>query len=198
MDNTLASLLAIVRVHPLRELCIRTHSDLGEAVWSELITLTGLRKISIWCMEGPPRVLQGWSESLGDTLTELELGVSVYSIPCYQHPSDFFPRLCAHVAVFRCPTDDPHLSAIVASQASRPMFKGSSCRHHSSNPPLSGEVAVVGHGIPGNLFLRDQIFQSRSTCTTTPSRLAAFDHPYELDGQLGPPEALGLDPRFGA
>ena len=78
----LLSFLAVVRLHPLREITIRTHSDLGEQVWSQLITLTGLRKISIWCMEGPPRVLQGWSESLGDTLTHLELGVSVHPYPC--------------------------------------------------------------------------------------------------------------------
>lgn len=78
----LLSFLAVVRPHPLREITIRTHSDLGETVWSELITLTGLRKISIWCMEGPPRVLQGWSESLGDSLTHLELGVSLFSYPC--------------------------------------------------------------------------------------------------------------------
>lgn len=90
MDNIFPSLLAIIRVHPLREFRIRTHSDLGAEVWSELITVTGLRKISIWCMEGPPRVLQGWSESLGDTLTELELGVSIYSVPCCKHPSNFY------------------------------------------------------------------------------------------------------------
>lgn len=68
------SFLTVLRTLPLRELTIRTHSDLGEQVWAELITLTGLRKISIWCMEGPPRVLQGWSEPLGNTLTHLELG----------------------------------------------------------------------------------------------------------------------------
>lgn len=27
-------------------------------------------------MEGPPRILQGWSETLGPSLTYLELGVS--------------------------------------------------------------------------------------------------------------------------
>ncbi|KAG6873551.1 hypothetical protein C0995_014421 [Termitomyces sp. Mi166 len=82
-DCTFLSFLAVIRVHPLRELSIRTHSDLGNEVWSELITLRNLRKISIWCMDGPPRVLQGWSESLGGTLTHLELGVSYYSHPFY-------------------------------------------------------------------------------------------------------------------
>ncbi|RDB25218.1 hypothetical protein Hypma_007471 [Hypsizygus marmoreus] len=73
-DTTLLSFISVVRDLPLREITIRTHSDLGTTVWSELVTLTGLRKISIWCMEGPPRVLQGWSEPLGSTLTHLELG----------------------------------------------------------------------------------------------------------------------------
>lgn len=81
-DATLLAFLEVIRGLPLRELTIRTHSDLGEAVWSQLITLTGLRKISLWCMEGPPRVLQGWSEPLGTTLTHLELGVSAFSYPC--------------------------------------------------------------------------------------------------------------------
>lgn len=77
--SLIISFLNVLRSLPLRELTIRTHSDLGEQVWAELITL---RKISIWCMEGPPRVLQGWSEPLGNTLTHLELGVSVFSYPC--------------------------------------------------------------------------------------------------------------------
>ncbi|KAG5646222.1 hypothetical protein DXG03_004048 [Asterophora parasitica] len=81
-DSTLLSFIAVIRKHPLQEINIRTHSDLGTAVWAEIHNHVGLRKISIWCMEGPPRVLQGWSASLGDTLTHLELGVSAYSYPC--------------------------------------------------------------------------------------------------------------------
>ncbi|TFK45070.1 hypothetical protein BDQ12DRAFT_621679 [Crucibulum laeve] len=73
-DSILLAFLEVVRLLPMRELTIRTHSDLGETVWSQLVGLTGLRKISIWCMEGPPRVLQGWSGRLGSTLTHLELG----------------------------------------------------------------------------------------------------------------------------
>lgn len=48
-------------------------------MWAQLKQLTGFRKVSIWCMEGPPRVLQGWSDKLGETLTHLELGVSLSS-----------------------------------------------------------------------------------------------------------------------
>ncbi|KAH9485727.1 hypothetical protein JR316_0002642 [Psilocybe cubensis] len=70
----LLAFIDVLRTLPIRELTIRTHTDLGEEVWSQLITLTGLQKVSIWCMEGPPRVLQGWSGPLGSTLTHLELG----------------------------------------------------------------------------------------------------------------------------
>lgn len=59
---------------PLEELNIRTHNDPAQEVWDEVHKLTGLKKVTIWCMEGPPRVLQGWSERLGPTLTTLELG----------------------------------------------------------------------------------------------------------------------------
>ncbi|KAF5354921.1 hypothetical protein D9756_005665 [Leucocoprinus leucothites] len=75
-DDTLLSLIEVIRKHKhsLKKLTIRTHSDLGAEVWEQLNTLTGLRSISLWCMEGPPRVLQDWSEPLGPTLTHLELG----------------------------------------------------------------------------------------------------------------------------
>lgn len=60
---------------PLEELNIRTHNALATEVWDEINKVAGLKRVSIWCMEGPPRVLQGWSELLGPTLTHLELGV---------------------------------------------------------------------------------------------------------------------------
>lgn len=65
---------------PVRELTIRTLSDFGEKVWRTLKQRAGLRKLSLWCMDGPPRVLEGWSDILGDTLTHLELGVSISPI----------------------------------------------------------------------------------------------------------------------
>ncbi|KAL0955714.1 hypothetical protein HGRIS_001934 [Hohenbuehelia grisea] len=78
--SPLLDLIAVLPSLPLRDLTIRTHSDLGEDVWRELTNLSGLKRVSIWCMEGPPRVLQGWSEHLGPTLTHLELGVSSFSL----------------------------------------------------------------------------------------------------------------------
>ncbi|KAG5636571.1 hypothetical protein H0H81_007579 [Sphagnurus paluster] len=72
---------------------IRTHSDLGPVVWSEINKFSGLRKISIWCMEGPPRVLQGWADSLGSTLTHLELGVSPASLAGVQRCAGVPPTI---------------------------------------------------------------------------------------------------------
>ncbi|KAJ7736905.1 hypothetical protein B0H16DRAFT_111631 [Mycena metata] len=74
-DAFFLSFISVVRNHPLRSLTIRTHSDLGEKAWAELTTLTGLRKVSIWCLEGPPYLLgNGWAVRLRGTLTHLELG----------------------------------------------------------------------------------------------------------------------------
>jgi len=68
------SFLNILRGLPLRALTLRTYSDLGEDAWAFLNTFPDLEKVGIWCMHGPPRVLQGWAPLLGGTLTELELG----------------------------------------------------------------------------------------------------------------------------
>lgn len=102
-DDTLLSLIEVIRKlqHPLHELTIRTHSDLGAEVWTQLNTLTGLRSISLWCMEGPPRVLQGWSEPLGPTLTHLELGVSVFPCPPAECTSQTL-HLFLYFFVFLC------------------------------------------------------------------------------------------------
>jgi hypothetical protein len=81
-DNTSASSAVFeafldVLVHTnLRALTLRTYSDLGTRVWERLNRIPGLCKVAVWCMDGPPRVLQGWAGLLGSTLTELELGVS--------------------------------------------------------------------------------------------------------------------------
>ncbi|KAH7921451.1 hypothetical protein BV22DRAFT_1072325 [Leucogyrophana mollusca] len=67
--------LQVLRTLPLRALTIRTQYDVGEAAWEILNGITGLRYLSVWSLEwGPPRVLQGWAETLGSTLTHLELG----------------------------------------------------------------------------------------------------------------------------
>ncbi|KAI0800281.1 hypothetical protein C8Q74DRAFT_1191039 [Fomes fomentarius] len=73
-EHNFVAYLAILRKLPLRELVIRTFYGLSEDVWSTLQNFTELNKVSIWCMEGKPRILQGWSEKLGESLTHLELG----------------------------------------------------------------------------------------------------------------------------
>jgi hypothetical protein len=75
-DTILLAFLEVIRFLPIRELDIRTCCDIGEEAWAQLNSFTGLRKVNIWCMEGPPRVLQGWTSALGKTLTHLNLGVS--------------------------------------------------------------------------------------------------------------------------
>ena len=71
--------LDILQTLPLRELVIQTFYGLSDSVWAKLQDFSGLTKVSIWCMEGKPRILQGWSEKLGASLTHLELGVSSLS-----------------------------------------------------------------------------------------------------------------------
>ncbi|KAL4266103.1 F-box domain-containing protein [Pleurotus pulmonarius] len=78
-ESPLLGLLPVLRSLPLRELTIRTHSDLGEHLWNELMQLNGLRRISIWCMAGPPAPLQTQVARVATTLTHLELGVSVFT-----------------------------------------------------------------------------------------------------------------------
>ncbi|KAI0712786.1 hypothetical protein C8T65DRAFT_574448 [Cerioporus squamosus] len=73
-ERDFAAYLDILRTLPVRELVIRTFYGLSDDVWEMLQGFTGLRKVSIWCMEGKPRILQGWSEKLGASLTHLELG----------------------------------------------------------------------------------------------------------------------------
>ncbi|KAG2065242.1 hypothetical protein BDR04DRAFT_1083367 [Suillus decipiens] len=67
--------LDVLMTLPLRELTIRTQYDAGERVWSQLNTIQGIRRLSVWSLEwGPPRVLQGWADLLSSSLTHLELG----------------------------------------------------------------------------------------------------------------------------
>jgi hypothetical protein len=75
-DQSLRAVTRVLHDLPVTELKIRSYVGLSEETWSELIKIRGLKKLSLWCMEGQPRVLQGWSETLGNTLTHLELGVS--------------------------------------------------------------------------------------------------------------------------
>jgi hypothetical protein len=74
------SFLEVLRGLPLRAITLRTFSNLGEDAWTLLNTFANLQKVAIWCMNGPPCVLQGWAPLLGSTLTELELGVCIHFV----------------------------------------------------------------------------------------------------------------------
>ena len=86
-DEVLLTFLKILQNLNLRQLTIRTYLGLGEEVWKKLQEFRGLTKVSLRVMEGPPRVLQGWSEHLGPTLTHLELGVGVITSSISHHRS---------------------------------------------------------------------------------------------------------------
>ncbi|KAJ7189556.1 hypothetical protein GGX14DRAFT_609006 [Mycena pura] len=101
-DGFFLSLISIVRHLPLRCLTVRTHSDLADEAWAQLTTLTGLQKISIWCLEAPPfRLRDGWTDRLRNTLTHLELGVMLSGLVMLQDlrlkgaPSTAIPTILA-------------------------------------------------------------------------------------------------------
>jgi len=73
-DQSLREVIKVLHGLHITELTIRTYSGLSEEAWTEMRKLTGLKRLALWCVEGRPRVLQGWSETLGSTLTHLELG----------------------------------------------------------------------------------------------------------------------------
>ncbi|KAH8827878.1 hypothetical protein DL96DRAFT_1709196 [Flagelloscypha sp. PMI_526] len=81
-SSILLRFLDVVRELPVIEINLRTHNDLDENVWSQLVQLSGLRKISVWSMQGPPSILKDWTPHLGTTLQRLELGVGTFCYPC--------------------------------------------------------------------------------------------------------------------
>ena len=85
---------------PVREVVLQTHGDLEWGVWKELLRgMSGLEKVAIWCMEGPPKGIFSTDEKeegeerlrIGDTLMHLELGVSAFSLPCDQRAYLCYP-----------------------------------------------------------------------------------------------------------
>ena len=84
-EQDLMEYLNVLQQLPVRELVMRTFYGLSDEIWERLQAFTDLKKVSIWCVEGKPRILQGWSEKLGPSPTHLELGVSTLSSA---HPLD--------------------------------------------------------------------------------------------------------------
>src|SRR6266511_3725665 len=74
IDPIFLDFLDVLRDLPLRALTIRT-SDPGQEVWSRLVTMAGLQKVSLSCTEIPSQVLQEWFRALNRQLTQLELNV---------------------------------------------------------------------------------------------------------------------------
>lgn len=69
--------LKVLMTLPLKKFSICTEFDVGDKAWTLLNSKAGIRQLSVWSLErARPRVLQGWAEQLGPTLTHLELGVS--------------------------------------------------------------------------------------------------------------------------
>ncbi len=95
----LPALLDTVRTLPLCALTIRTHSDFGADVWAQIMALEGIKRIVLWCMDGPPRALHGKIARLGTTLTHLELGVSAFAYPPSERACLPFPSLFQRVHV---------------------------------------------------------------------------------------------------
>jgi hypothetical protein len=87
-NNILGVLLSVVRHLPLQELTIRTHNHIDEASWTQLSLFTSLRKLSLWSMSGPSRILEGFC-NLGKALTQLELGLTCFSLDTCLHCTCF-------------------------------------------------------------------------------------------------------------
>ena len=81
-------ILQVLVTLPLKKLVIRTHYDVGEGAWALLNKMNGIRHLSVWSLQGPPRVLRGWTDELSSTLTHLELGVRSFC--------GLFENICAH------------------------------------------------------------------------------------------------------
>ncbi|KAK7472355.1 hypothetical protein VKT23_000472 [Stygiomarasmius scandens] len=92
-NGILLALLSVIRNLPLQDLTIRTHDHIDENTWAQLSLLTGLRKLSLWSMSGPPKVLNSWSYNLGKTLVQLELGLTCFSAETCVHFLSQFPLL---------------------------------------------------------------------------------------------------------
>ena len=133
LPTVFLSFLKVLRDLPLRALTLRTYSDPGEDAWAFLNTIPGLQKVAIWCMNGPPRVLQGWAPLLGNTLTELELGVRTDRT---DRGSANDP-LYLSVAMCRCPRDHFDRRTLSALTAARPTVKGRTKQCHPGHPHFS-------------------------------------------------------------
>lgn len=171
--ETLPALLNVVRTLPLRALTIRTHNDLGADAWAQIIALEGVRRIALWCMEGPPRTLYGEPVPLGTSLTHLELGVSAFPYPpseraCPPSPSSPSPLLCVHVTNVDSVLQFSHSSPWYSPFVSRARKPSRSLRFSRTSPTsirwtpsiLAAPLRIkdpVGHPALSQLVMRQSL-----------------------------------------
>ena len=143
LHTVFLSFLRILRDLPLRALTLRTKTDLGEDTWAFLNTIPVLQKVAIWCMDGPPRVLQGWAPRLGSTLTELELGVR---IRLSDHDS-LLTHFMYHIAVRRRSRDHFNRRTLPALLPTRLTTKGCTEQCHSGHPYFAPRSRCTRHRV---------------------------------------------------
>jgi len=140
-DQSLRGVTKVIRELPITELTIRSYVGLSEEAWSELIKISGLKKLSLWCMEGQPRVLQGWSEVLGNTLTHLELGVSIILISSIL----LSDRIRAEVQ--RGSSDCSALGSLAPWSAERPQPPRCTQHSHPARLDVIAAPTISRHGL---------------------------------------------------
>jgi hypothetical protein len=146
LPTVLLSFLKILRGLPLRALTLRTYSDPGEDAWCFLNTIPNLQKVAIWCMNGPPRVLQGWAPLLGNTLTELELGVRTDRTDRADRSSPM-THVIYTVAMCRRPRDHFDSRTLSALAAARPTAKRRTKQCYPRHPHCAPRSCCARHGV---------------------------------------------------
>lgn len=139
-DQSLRGVTKVLAELPITELTIRSYVGLSEEAWSELIKISGLKRLSLWCMEGQPRVLQGWSETLGSTLTHVELGVSLVFITPFISLFDLF-----WTEVHRSSTDRPTFGSLPSRSAQKPQPPWRAKHSHSTHLDIAATPTVPRH-----------------------------------------------------
>jgi hypothetical protein len=147
MPTVLPSFLKILRGLPLRALTVRTYSDPGEDAWAFLNTIPDLQKVAVWCMNGPPRVLQGWAPLLGSTLTELELGVRTDRTDHADRSSLMTHFIYYTIAMCRRPRDHFDRRTLSALAAARSTAKRRTKQCHPGNPHFAPRACCARHGV---------------------------------------------------
>lgn len=183
--------LAVISHLSIRALILRTYSDLGSRAWTILNGLTGLHKLAVWCMEGPPRVLQGWAGFLGPTLKELDLGVR---LSCYH---SIILILVVIPALRRCPIRYPHRCSLATPTSARSPTSWRFQRHRTRH---SGPPTVPSRPRRGVFLWRARVFRvncDRRSIVVPPPAPPDCPHTFRRSpnvGMAGPAHAESFAP----